>query len=48
MSAPDGDQDGSSKACKFLRSHPVDEERVQRIRDELVKWVSFRGTEFAV
>lgn len=31
-------------ACGFLRSHPVNEERVKKIRDELERWSEYNGS----
>lgn len=30
-------------ASQFLRTHPVDGERVERIRDEIGKWLAYQG-----
>lgn len=31
-------------ACGFLRSHPVNEERVKKIREELEMWLEYNGS----
>ncbi|KAM0749017.1 hypothetical protein T439DRAFT_382101 [Meredithblackwellia eburnea MCA 4105] len=41
LHSPETKHSHDEEACGFLRTHPVNEERVQRLRDELREWERF-------